>query len=198
MSPRLTKAQREVLEALKAARTHLITLGGDSRATVADTGDPYGDEMQAAVLDVVDAAIARAPGPFFTGKQDLQEAGMDAYLKTIIDLLTALTGPSREVDRLLYDIALDGRLAEIWPHWTHAQRADIVPRYTESLDAIVALIEQKLPTGKYSVSVWLHFADEPAKPSGRIWNDDEDYRARGATPAIACCICLLKAMESGQ
>lgn len=54
---RCVNAFPEMVDALTSARTHLITLGGDTR------GMEGGDEIQAAVLDLVDAALARAKQP---------------------------------------------------------------------------------------------------------------------------------------
>ena len=51
---RLIASAPELLAALGSARTHLITLGGDNR------GEEWGDKMQGAILDNIDAAIAKA------------------------------------------------------------------------------------------------------------------------------------------
>jgi hypothetical protein len=45
----------DLSEALRLARAHLITLGGDPR------GDANGDKIQAAVLDEIDNALAGKP-----------------------------------------------------------------------------------------------------------------------------------------
>lgn len=59
---RACNAHDELVSAAKAARIHLTTLGGDPRSSVSSDGSIDGDEMQAAVLDLIDAAIARATG----------------------------------------------------------------------------------------------------------------------------------------
>jgi hypothetical protein len=47
----MTLFEERLVHALKTAKTQLITLGGDNRP------DPHGDQMQAAILDLVDAAL---------------------------------------------------------------------------------------------------------------------------------------------
>lgn len=50
-------AHDELVAALTAARVHLVALGGDDRKMPASY---KGDAVQAALLDVVDAALAKA------------------------------------------------------------------------------------------------------------------------------------------
>ena len=58
----LIAAAPDLYEALKTARSQLVTLGGDPRKFIAEDGSIEGDAIQAAVLDVIDAALAKADG----------------------------------------------------------------------------------------------------------------------------------------
>lgn len=58
-------------KALDAARSHLIVLGGDGR------GDPNGDIIQAAVLDVIDAALGQS--------DPLYQAAFDEHVRVMTD-----------------------------------------------------------------------------------------------------------------
>lgn len=49
-------------EALSNARAMLTAFGGDPRVAIRDHGSAHEDEMQAALLDQIDAALARASG----------------------------------------------------------------------------------------------------------------------------------------
>lgn len=56
---RLIAAAPELYEALKNARSMLTAFGGDPRRIIAEHGSPSGDEMQAALLDQIDATLAK-------------------------------------------------------------------------------------------------------------------------------------------
>lgn len=53
-------AAPDMYAALVTARQQLITIGRDTRRDVASDGTPEGDEIQAAVLDAIDAALTKA------------------------------------------------------------------------------------------------------------------------------------------
>lgn len=114
----------------------------------------------------------------------------------LVERLEAATGPERIYDHYLF-FALEphlydeaGRRGLLGDH--------IVPAYTASIDAAVALVERVLPgwswecrasgTGdKGQAAVW-----NPTKRPGR---NDEQRAYNCATPAIALCIAALKALE---
>lgn len=68
-------------------------------------------------------------------------------LSGLVERVKGLTGPDREVDRLIFDTLLGGLF---WPEnrdfFTRNHTWTAVPReFTGSADAILALIERKLP-----------------------------------------------------
>ena len=70
----------------------------------------------------------------------------------------------------------------------------ITPRWTTSLDAIVALIERKLPSADYDI----HHRRAPYKPTVH-WYDEkgEAWRVSDAqTKPLAACIALLQALRT--
>lgn len=52
------EAVAKLVETLQSTRSQLITLGGDPRSAIADDGSYEGDMIQAAILDLIDAALA--------------------------------------------------------------------------------------------------------------------------------------------
>lgn len=114
----------------------------------------------------------------------------------IIASLEKLTGPSREVDRDIAEAVgwerkvVSADQDDYWRRGDHSwtrENGETPPRYTASLDAIVALIEQKLPReAKVSIThcVNIMWLVSPA-PIAEL-------------PRRRLCIALLKALESGQ
>ncbi len=102
----------------------------------------------------------------------------------LIAKLEALDGPSREVD---------GEIATDVDGFDH-----LVPKYTASLDATVALVERALPGsswearrtgfGNGQASVW--YPMEQPRPGTTIRADHK------SSPAIALLIAALKALEA--
>lgn len=64
-------------------------------------------------------------------------------LRALIDRLERLTGPDREVDEALLVLEVP-RMADILPHWTAAEREQLVDQRTASLDVALALVERLL------------------------------------------------------
>lgn len=135
----------------------------------------------------------------------------------LIARLEALTGPDREVDALLW-AHFDGRTVRELDGMLLARSSrppndeciigfvdpgklssnftarEPIPNVTASLDAVIALIERELPG-------WAHGYDRGPQTC-LAFVDPHDYErrwggarhtAKGATPAIALCIALLKA-----
>lgn len=59
---RAVNCHDELVEALSNARSILVAFAGDPRQTIQQDGSIVGDEMQAALLDCVDAALSKALG----------------------------------------------------------------------------------------------------------------------------------------
>lgn len=59
---RACNSHEALVKALEAARRQIVTLGGDPRKFIADDGSIEGDEIQAAILDGIDAALSLAKG----------------------------------------------------------------------------------------------------------------------------------------
>lgn len=132
-------------------------------------------------------------------------------MRDLIAKLEALDGPSREVDAEIAT-AVDGYVTQPnkgWPEKIDYGRAhpdgyviwpghgfdQLVPKYTASLDAAVALVERVLPGWDWAVSnlgedgcegnVWKHG-----------WHDDTVIRGFHNHPTIALLIAALKALEA--
>jgi len=135
-------------------------------------------------------------------------------LAELIERLEKADGPDRGLDSEV-EVATgqakyrDGKGRACY----HDGRRDRVPHYTASIDAAVALAERVLPGWKW------HLTDYPSAMICRDWDDDYApvffsydrklwrppartpfHKAsppfpKPATPAIALCIAILKAME---
>ncbi len=98
---------------------------------------------------------------------------------TLIDRLSKLDGPDREVDR---------EIAKTDP----GPKPSMIPfDYTASLDEAIALADRMLPG-------WGWLAQDCGTPKALVVNNDEVHQERGATPAIALCIAILRAKEVGH
>jgi hypothetical protein len=77
-------------------------------------------------------------------------------------------------------------------------KGSTVPAYTESIDAIVALIEAKLPGWTWSVvSLKYDPSDQEAKPWADIEGGEDGYaESYGATICVALTCAFLQARES--
>lgn len=82
---------------------------------------------------------------------------------------------------------------EIWPPFVPGSRSDkSIPAFTTSLDAITALIAEKLPGWTWEASNDGH---------AYLWSPDNDDAmvcgANAKTPSFALCIALLRALNQG-
>lgn len=153
----------------------------------------------------------------------VEAAAPMADLAALIERLEKLTGPSKEVNWLIADqfgmvpehsireigfdyewfrhpgefvlwkaLDAEGRSVTYW----------LAPEYTASLDAVIALIERELPGWRIEMRIgeW-----PPHYPGGVVlWNNDTKAKtsvfgiaAKGATPAIALMIALLRSKPNG-
>lgn len=115
---------------------------------------------------------------------------------TLIDRLSKLDGPDREVDAEIdraFGLNVDvGALTGPWTDYPKPDHYRETSRYTASVDAAIALAERVLP--------------------GVLWGRDGSgtmyvlqkasehlvYEARHTVTAIALCIALLRAKEAGE
>ena len=143
----------------------------------------------------------------------------------LIARLEALTGPDREVDALLW-AHFDGRTVRELDGMLLARSSrrpndeciigfvdpgklssnvtarEPIPNVTASLDAVIALVERELPGWRIEMRIgeW-----PPHYPGGVVlWNNDTKAKtsvfgiaAKGATPAIALMIALLRSKPNG-
>lgn len=139
----------------------------------------------------------------------------------IVERLEAATGPDRELDAAIYDALVDdgGRFAFRVTNWATNlgnrlgryhdgwcvgksptdEYAENLPRFTESLDAVLALVGAKLPgwnwathtTGGGSYEACLMTPDYH-ELSGRA------FECMAKTPAIAILLALFRALESSN
>ena len=122
---------------------------------------------------------------------------------TLLERVEAASGPDRELDAVLWLAFTPGATRRTLhvPHWQRPYDIDetrdekgrliIVPSYTSSLDAALALVERVLPGWLWMVAS----ADPPNRLPARVelWTGDEEVRASAATPALALLAALLKA-----
>jgi hypothetical protein len=75
-------------------------------------------------------------------------------------------------------------------------RGENVPAYTASIDAVVALVERELPGWGYYLR-----SDKEGNGCGLVYPDAfrvTPCHCMGATPAIAVCLALLRALEAQE
>lgn len=128
---------------------------------------------------------------------------------TLIDRLSKLEGPDREVDAQIYiqfNIPAEraGRIDYAhgmvgwWPKDGPYVSAVTVPAYTASVDEAIALAERVLPGWHWSI----YDTDGVGRCNAQMERPDftgaEDFDGTGATPAIALCIALLRAKEASN
>lgn len=125
-------------------------------------------------------------------------------LEALIGRLENLGGPDRFVDMLVAWVTgwdAPNKLygwGDVFPRmrsdWQYASTRPAdnwgVPTYTASIDAAVALVERCLPGWSWEVM----------PGSGTVFNGDPDAgtQAFAATPAIALCLALLRALSERQ
>ena len=124
----------------------------------------------------------------------------------LIERLEKAEGPDREIDADLVCVCCPGALVSQYiasdaePSVFHAHalglsdRSD-VPAYTSSLDAALSLVERKLPGVHWSVS------NAAVKPRANVWMPQPTRPimgpySSGATPALAVCLALLRALST--
>jgi hypothetical protein len=120
--------------------------------------------------------------------------------------VAALTGPSREVDCA---IALDvgGWRCKSADDGTYWRRGDFSwtredwehpPAFTDSVDAVLGLIERKLPGWAWYVSRGSGVGILPS--SAMVWNIDGDGPEEqfAPTPALALLLALLASLQSQE
>lgn len=141
-------------------------------------------------------------------------------IEELIARVEGASGPDQEIDAAIACIFAPS-YRELLPHWSPEQRQMMIPAYTSSLDAIVALIEEKLPgwmwrvaTCSVSDDAWVapdfnhpelgdHYLQylSPADGSDPTewWLEvtDVDRRPPGQ-PALALCAAFLKALGALQ
>lgn len=119
----------------------------------------------------------------------------------LIERLEKASEGSRELDADLIDtlfccqIKRERQILPSYVWHTGDGEWKLIPHLTTSLDAIVSLIEEKSPL-RGPVSLLM-------AGSGQCAIDDADTCGRGVqafgnTPALACCIALLRALQASQ
>ena len=124
-------------------------------------------------------------------------------MKDLIAMLEAAGEGSRELDgeiALLVGATIDRDRFMRHPPWWELEgfpsRTTPWP-FTASLDAIVALIERKLPEQFAGLQANRH-PDRRADWSAWLEDGMEQHEARAETPALALCIALLRALSTGE
>jgi hypothetical protein len=104
----------------------------------------------------------------------------------LIATLSGLTGPDREVDARICR-RLAGNPKDHWYDFLGVWTTDnTCPELTASLDAITALVERVLPGCDWEAEKW----------DGRgIAGINSGANETAATPVIALCIAILKAVD---
>lgn len=154
-------------------------------------------------------------------------------MRDLIERLEKATGPDRELDEAIWLAAIPGATRKnlmeefpaekpLWEYYDPEQRAyfraGLIPAYTASTDAAVALVERCLPGWMWRVAscsvsddAWVapdyscpkhgerlirELGDTSGDPTSH-WIDitDVDLRPPGR-PAIALCLALLRALDA--
>jgi len=119
---------------------------------------------------------------------------------TLIDRLSKLDGPDREMDAEIYirfnipaeragRIDYANGMVGWWPKDGPYVSAVTVPAYTGSVDEVISLSNRLLPGVSLTIRTTENFAW-----FGGLKGDI----AYGANPAIAACIAILRAKEAGN
>lgn len=135
-------------------------------------------------------------------------------LDELIERVERATGPDRDIDVGISDhigfyvIPFTGADPQAWltrisGKWVPCDREGrgylsssdrYCPRYTESLDAIVGLIEAQRPGWDYT----LEHTNEGLTIRAQIGPEKENAIAFGDTDALALCAAFLKALRASQ
>lgn len=136
---------------------------------------------------------------------------MGAFAMTLIDRLSKLEGPDREVDAEIDVIFFGGETVwkqsnytmEQFPASKRASKSYIggyayeyVPSYTDSVDAAISLAARALPGYRWSAGFSRHVPH-----NAQIWVPSESGYYEGesdANRAIALCIAILRAKEASH
>ena len=111
----------------------------------------------------------------------------------LIAALEVAPGPSRELDAMLHEADA------VFPNWRKWLFADgsisvLIPPYTASLDAAMTLVPKEWDWTLYSDGSGEIYKDVPSGMlPGALGSTSIDFE--GATPALALCIAVLRAME---
>lgn len=103
------------------------------------------------------------------------------------------TGPDRDLDGLIYR-SIDPVIEQCWPHWDRLQREQIVPRYSESIDAAATLLAPGV-----HVSAQFDMPDEGSDTAASIvlsYGEERLGSGLAATPALALCVAALRAKSA--
>lgn len=130
-------------------------------------------------------------------------------LAQLIGRLKAASEGSRPLDWLIAEEIGDEAFrlkAAAWPPFAPGSKIDKgIPAFTTSLDAIVALIERKLPgwtvarLGQNDDKTWHAELREGYLTSyDRVATSSYRPGSRPATPALALCIAFLRALQAQQ
>ena len=138
-------------------------------------------------------------------------------LPSLIARVEAASGPDRELDFDVWRIDgpyvrwdehgcavdFDGDAVAFIDPGQHSRNfylasdyEDVVPRVTESLDAVVALAERVKPSWRWAVTN----ADGPNRwpAQGELWIGDHEYIGKHAYPTLALLLALLRAVQAQQ
>ena len=118
---------------------------------------------------------------------------MEAHLSDLIAKLEAASEGSRELDALVWVAATGSTFSHL------AENAHL-DRVTTSLDAIVALIERKLPGRAWMLSSPDKLLSHPLC-QGEVAEGEfsfETTKGCAPTPALALCIAFLRALQAQQ
>lgn len=117
----------------------------------------------------------------------------------LIERLEKATGPDRELDEAIW-CATEPAIVPLIPHWTKSQRENLTPRFTDSLDAAVALVERCLPGWKKQIfesysGTWIARVSSPRRET--FSTDYMRERAPDGSPngSIALLLALLRALS---
>lgn len=109
-------------------------------------------------------------------------------LEGLIERVTAAQGPDRELDRSIGRAF--GVTETTFPQY---EPGDVMPSYTASIDAALALVERYLPGWSWSIG-----HDANGELHATIWHGVTEHDEYGATPALAILAALLTALKDAS